>query len=83
MIWLSLNGVPRVDDQRVLNGIFRVLRSGSPWLYKKRNLIEWFFNKLKCYRRIATCYDKLGSSFLAMAKLACIRLRLRHNESTA
>ena len=24
-------GVPRVDDQRVLNGIFYQLRSGSPW----------------------------------------------------
>lgn len=50
----------------------------SPWLYKQRNLIERFFNKLKYYRRIATRYDKLGSSFLAMVKLACIRLRLRH-----
>jgi transposase len=26
----------------------------SPWLYRKRNLIERFFSKLKCYRRIAT-----------------------------
>ena len=24
-------GVARVDDRRVLNGIFWVLRSGSPW----------------------------------------------------
>lgn len=24
-------GVPRVDERRVLNGIFWVLRSGSPW----------------------------------------------------
>jgi transposase len=23
--------VPRVDDRRVLNGIFWVLRSGAPW----------------------------------------------------
>lgn len=55
----------------------------SPALYKQRNLIERFFNKLKYYRRIATRYDKLGSSFRAMIKLACIRLRLRHYESTA
>ncbi|MDH0117921.1 IS5 family transposase (plasmid) [Agrobacterium pusense] len=55
----------------------------SPWLYKKRNLIERFFSKLKCYRRIATRYDKLGMNFLAMTKLACIRLTSRHNESTA
>jgi transposase len=25
-------GVPRVNDRRVLNGIFLVLRSGAPWL---------------------------------------------------
>jgi len=24
-------GVPRVDDRRVVNGIFYVLRTGSPW----------------------------------------------------
>jgi Putative transposase of IS4/5 family (DUF4096) len=31
-------GVPRVNDRRVLNGIFRVLRSGAPW----RDLPEAF-----------------------------------------
>jgi len=55
----------------------------SPWRYRQPNLIERFFNKLKYDRRIATRYDKLGSTFLAMTKLACIRLRLRHCESTA
>lgn len=55
----------------------------SPWLYKKRNLVERFFNKLKYFRRVATRYDKLGSAFHAMVKLACIRIRLRHYESTA
>ena len=29
-------GTPRVDDRRVLNGIFWVLRSGAPW----RDLFE-------------------------------------------
>jgi transposase len=24
-------GVPRVDDRRVVNGIFHILRTGSPW----------------------------------------------------
>ena len=27
----KLRGVPRVNDRRVLNGIFWVLRSGAPW----------------------------------------------------
>jgi len=31
-------GVPRVDDRRVLNGIFGVLRSGAPW----RDLLSSF-----------------------------------------
>jgi transposase len=50
----------------------------SPWLDKQRNLVERFFNKLKYFRRMATRYDKLGSTFLAMTKLGCIRLRPRH-----
>ena len=28
-------GVPRVDDRRVLNDIFWVLRSGAPWRESK------------------------------------------------
>ena len=55
----------------------------SPWLYKTRNVIERFFNKLKYFRRIATRYDKLGSTYLAMIKLAAIRICLRAYESTA
>ena len=31
-------GVARVDDRRVLNGIFYILRTGSPW----RGLPEMF-----------------------------------------
>lgn len=65
-------------------------RKGKSWnacfsktLYKDRNLVERFFNKLKYFRRIATRYDKLGASFLAMIKLASIRIWLRTYESTA
>jgi transposase len=82
-------GCARWSRSRAVGRISRRSETGkapicfSPWLYKQRNLIERFFNKLKYFRRIATRYDKLGSTFLAMAKLACIRLRLRHNESTA
>ncbi|MEQ8708424.1 MAG: IS5/IS1182 family transposase, partial [Rhodospirillales bacterium] len=46
-------------------------------------LVERFFNKIKFFRRIATRYDKLGSTYLAMVKLAAIRIWLRFNESTA
>jgi hypothetical protein len=42
-----------------------------------------FRGALKYFRRIATRYDKLGSTYLAMIKLAAIRIRLRVYESTA
>jgi transposase len=29
-----------------------------PYLYRGRNVVERFFNKIKQCRRIATCYDK-------------------------
>ena len=51
-------------------------------LYRERNRIERFFNKLKHFRRLATRYDKLADSFLAMLKLAAIRIWLRAIEST-
>jgi transposase len=40
-------GVPRVDDRRVLNGIFWVLRSGSPW----RDLPGRYGPYTTCYNR--------------------------------
>lgn len=54
----------------------------NPWrcdwvLYKERHLIECFFQKLKCFRRIATRYDKLDVSFLAFVYLAAIMLLLK------
>ena len=43
-------------------------------LYKNRNQIERFFNRLKNFRRIATRYDKLVSSFMALVQLAAALL---------
>jgi len=40
-------GVPRVNDRRVLNGIFWILRSGAPW----RDLPESFGPYTTCYNR--------------------------------
>jgi transposase len=51
-------------------------------LYRQRNQIERFFNRLKQFRRIATRYDKLGVNFLAFIQLAAVRLCLRSIEST-
>jgi len=40
-------GVPRVDDRRVLNGIFWVLRTGAPW----RDLPQYYGPYTTCYNR--------------------------------
>ena len=40
-------GIPRVDDRRILNGIFWVLRSGAPW----RDLPESYGPRTTCYNR--------------------------------
>jgi transposase len=53
----------------------------SPFLYRYRNLVERFFNKLKHFRAVATRYDKLPENYLASVKLASIRIWMRFNES--
>jgi transposase len=55
----------------------------QPHLYRDRNLVERFFNKIKQCRRVATRYGKLAANYLAFVKLACIRLWLRVYECTA
>ncbi len=53
----------------------------SHWLYRQRNLVERFFNKLKHFRAVATRYDKRDDNYLASVKLASLRIWLRFNES--
>ena len=53
----------------------------SSFLYRYRNLVERFFNKLKHFRAVATRYDKLPENYLASVKLAAIRIWMRFNES--
>ncbi len=53
-------GVPRVDDRRVLNGIFWRLRTGSPWA----DIPERYGPATTCYNRFvrwrkAGIWDKL------------------------
>ncbi len=49
----------------------------SAWVYRQRNLIERFFNKLKQFRGIATRYDKDPRNFLAAIKLVATRIWIR------
>jgi len=53
----------------------------SAWLYRLRNLVERFFNKLKHFRAVATRYDKRDDNYLASVQLASIRIWLRSYES--
>lgn len=39
--------------------------------YRTRNLVERFFNRIKHFRRVSTCYDSLAETYLAFASLAC------------
>ncbi len=53
----------------------------SPFLYRYRNHVERFFNKLKHFRAIATRYEKHAANYLALIKLAATRIWLRAYES--
>ena len=55
----------------------KVQRPYDTDLYKERNRIERFFNKLKQFRRVATRYDKLLANFMGFVKLAAIAIWLR------
>lgn len=53
-------------------------------IYTERNKIERFFGRLKAsFRRIATRYEKTSRNFLAMIKLASVRLWIEFYESAA
>jgi transposase len=67
-------GVPRVNDRRVLNGIFWVLRSGAPW----RDLPDEFGPYTTCYNRFvrwrrAGVWSRIMDA-LAMAHDAAVQM---------
>lgn len=46
-------------------------------IYKERNLVERFFQKLKQYRRIATRYERLALNYMTMLSLVSILIWLK------
>ena len=48
----------------------------SRWVYRQRNLVERFFNRIKQFRGLATRYDRRADNFLAALKLVSIRIWL-------
>jgi transposase len=72
--WLESRDAIVTIPSRASNKVQRVC---DWWLYKERHLVECFFNKIKQYRRIATRYDKLPSTFLGFVNLAAILVLLK------
>ncbi len=59
-------GVPRVDDRRVLNGMFFVLRSGMPWrdLPERYGPYATVYNRFNRWRK-AGVWDRLMDAITA------------------
>jgi transposase len=49
----------------------------SPFLYRYRNLVERFFNKIKHFRAVATRFEKHDANYLAVIKLVAARIWMR------
>ena len=60
-----------------------VQRGFDKHLYKNRNLVERFFNKLKHFQKVATRYEKSAQNYMAVVLIASSRLWMRHYESTS
>lgn len=48
--------------------------SFSRWVYRQRNLVERFFNRIKHMRGLATRYDRRADNYLAGLKLVAARI---------
>ena len=71
-----------IDSQEAAYTIPPKSDNSDPWpvdwhTYKERHLVECFFQKLKWFRRVFTCYDKLDASFLAFVHIAAIAILLK------
>ena len=65
-----------LHDQSARYTIPPKVNTKQPWpfdkeTYKRRNVIERFFNRLKEFRRAETRYDKRDDLFLAFVIVAC------------
>ena len=49
----------------------------SPLLYRFRNRVERFFNKIKHFRAVATRFEKHDANYLALVKLAAAKIWMR------
>lgn len=61
----------------------KIQRQVDPAIYRMRNLVERFFNRIKQFRKIATRYEKKDCNYLAAILLTCSKLWMRHYESAS
>ena len=71
--WANIKPLSRRSDKQAF----------SPFLYRYRNLVERFFNKLKHFRAVATRYEKHAANYLGLVKLAAARIWMRVYESVS
>ena len=85
MLYSKVLGLPvvHVTPRKLTRALPTELWAPDAYLYRARNLVERFFNRIKQCQRVATRYDKLAANYLAFVKLASIRLWLRVYEFTA
>ncbi len=67
--WLSQRGIEAVIPSRSNQPVVRLNKRK----YRGRNVVERCIGWLKWCRRVATRYEKLAESYLAMVKLAMIQ----------
>ena len=72
--WLMERGIKACIPPRANR---RQKRSYSKPSYRKRHLVENFFERIKNFRRVATRYDKLADTFLGFVCLAATIVALR------
>ena len=75
-----------LHDQSARYTIPPKVNTKQPWpfdkeTYKRRNVIEHFFNRLREFRRAETRYDKRDDSFLAFVMVAaiCVAFGILHS----
>ena len=78
--WTSVPHTSERRDQQA-NRARRGRAAGRPPVfeklaYRRRNVVERCFNRLKQYRTIATRYDKTATSYQAMIDLATLKMWL-------
>jgi transposase len=75
--WLRERQIPHTIPERRDQRARRALRPGRPLvfdqaIYARRNVVERCINRLKQWRELATCYEKLAVNYRAMLVIASI-----------